>query len=275
MPECGGSLRVRHRVGLLKPVIEHAIDVGHFAHAGVQGACHADILRVMALGEPQAVPQLAPVQAAPVRLVEVAGLGVAAELAAEQSQAFAEHGLVGGERVLEHGDFAGRLRTRLGLFGHLAQLGDAELAPAGLAHIRAGVLQRVQQVFDIAAVEDVVVVGERDVLTMRGIEAGVLGLGDAAVFLMDHGDAAVLRRILIADGRAGILGPVVHQNHLEVRIRLLQNGVHAVAQVVFGVVYRHDYGNEGSGVDWQDLCFLFVYADVSSIARFLAELRNV
>lgn len=79
-----------------------------------------------------------------------------------------------------------------------------------------------QQVFDIAAVEDVVVVGERDVLAMRGIEAGVLGLGDAAVFLMDHGDAAVLRRILIADGRAGILGPVVHQNHLEVCIRLLQ-----------------------------------------------------
>ena len=110
---------------------------------------------------------------------------------------------------------------------------------------------------------------------MRGIEAGVLGLGDAAVFLMDHGDAAVLRRILIADGRAGILGPIVHQNHLEVRIRLLQNGVHAVAQVVFGVVYRHDYGNEGSGVIWQGLCFLFVYADVSSMARFLAELRNV
>ena len=86
-----------------------------------------------------------------------------------------------------------------------------------------------QQVFDIAAVEDVVVVGERDVLAMRGIEAGVLGLGDAAVFLMDHGDAAV---------------------------------------------YRHDHGNEGSGVVWQGLCFLFVYADVSSMARFLAELRR-
>ena len=26
---------------------------------------------------------------------------------------------------------------------------------------------------------------------------------------------------------------------------------------------------------WQGLCFLFVYADVSSMARFLAELRNV
>ena len=27
---------MRHRAGLLKPVVEHAIDVGHFAHAGVQ-----------------------------------------------------------------------------------------------------------------------------------------------------------------------------------------------------------------------------------------------
>ena len=177
--------------------------------------------------------------------------------------------------MLEHGDFAGRLRACLSLFGHLAQLGDAELAPAGLAHIRPGALQCVQQVFDIAAVEDVVVVGERDVLAMRGIEAGVLGLGDAAVFLMDHGDAAVLRRILIADGRAGILGPVVHQNHLEVCIRLLQDRINAVTQVVFGVVHRHDHGDEGSGVVRQGLCFLFVYADVSSMARFLAELRNV
>ena len=176
--------------------------------------------------------------------------------------------------MLEHGDCAGRLCACFGLFGHLSQLGDAELAPAGFAHIRPGALQRVQQVFDIAAVEDIVVVGECDVLAMRGIEAGVLGLGDAAVFLMDHGDAAVLRRILIADGRARILGPVVHQNHLEVRIRLLQNGIHAVAQVVFGVVYRHDHGNEGNGVVWQGLCFLFVYADVSSMARFLTELRR-
>lgn len=69
---------------------------------------------------------------------------------------------------------------------------------------------------------------------------------------MDHSDAAVLRSVLIADCGAGILGSIVHQNHLKVRVRLLQDRINAVTQVVFGVIHRHDDGNKGSGV-WQGL----------------------
>ena len=78
------------------------------------------------------------------------------------------------------------------------------------------------------AVQDVVVVGKRDVFTMRGIKPGVLGLGDAAILLMNHSDTVILRRKLIANLWAGVFGPVIYKNHLKIRVRLLQNRIHAI-----------------------------------------------
>ena len=162
------------------------------------------------------------------------------ELVADQAQAFAEYGLVGVQRIREHAHMFGFGGAFTGFHRDFLDLGDAELPPAGLAHVRAGRNQRVQQQFDVAAVEDVVIVGERDVIAVRRIQSGVLRLRDATIRLVDNAHAIVSPLVFVQNHRAGIGGAVVHEDDLQMLVRLPKNRIHAVTQVFLGVVHRND-----------------------------------
>ena len=97
-----------------------------------------------------------------------------------------------------------------------------------------------QQQFDVAAVEDVVVVGERDVIAVRRIQSGVLRLRDATIRLVDNAHAIVSPLVFVQNHRAGIGGAVVHEDDFQMLVRLPKNRIHAVTQVFLGVVHRHD-----------------------------------
>ena len=93
-----------------------------------------------------------------------------AKLVADQAQALAEYGLVGVQRIREHAHMFRFGGAFTGFHRDFLDLGDAELPPAGLAHVRAGRNQRVQQQLDVAAVEDVVVT-DRDEEFMKNVMA--------------------------------------------------------------------------------------------------------
>ena len=63
---------------------------------------------------------------------------------------------------------------------------------------------------------------------MRRIQSGVLSLRDAAVRLVDDAHAIVSPLVFVQNHRAGIGGAVVHEDDLQMLIRLLKNRVHAV-----------------------------------------------
>lgn len=54
-----------------------------------------------------------------------------------------------------------------------------------------------REIFDVAGVENVIVIGESDVFAMGDVQTGILCFGYAPVGLVDYGDAIVFCGVFV------------------------------------------------------------------------------
>ena len=90
--------------------------------------------------------------------------------------------------------------------------------------------------------QKVIAVHKGNVLAPGHVQPRVSGAAEPPVFLVDHGDAAVLCRVAVAK-TAGIIGrAIVHQNDFQ-NVFLPQNGVQTPGQEGGYIVYGDDHRN--------------------------------
>ena len=65
--------------------------------------------------------------------------------------------------------------------------------------------------------------------------------GCSPVLLMDDADAGILCRIGITHGGAAVRRAVVHQNHFQIPIGLVQHAIHALGKVRFDPINGNDH----------------------------------
>jgi hypothetical protein len=97
------------------------------------------------------------------------------------------------------------------------------LRDAAAAHVRTGRQQDLDEAADQARAHQVVVVAEGDQLTGRRIEAAVLGGGDTAVLAVHDHHPVISCGEAVADLARRVGGAVVHQEHLDVGVVLLED----------------------------------------------------
>ena len=154
------------------------------------------------------------------------------------------HGAVGGVKLIQQ-VFAAENTLGVGAgvaggvaaFAILLHILDRAKCHVGVVFFAGGV-QRVQ----VAGADDIVRVHKGKVAAARGINAGVARGGQALVLLVEDPHALVLGGDLIAQLAAAVGGTVVHQQHFKRHFNLLlQDAVHALLQVRFGIVDRYDH----------------------------------
>ena len=119
--------------------------------------------------------------------------------------------------------------------------GAVLVIPPGADHFGVVLFCQRQHGLKSIRLQPVVAVHKGKIIPGRHIDPRVPGVAEAAVFLVDHPDAAVLLGKFIADGPAAVRGAVIHQNDLQVGIGLIPNGFHAFGQVILHLVDGHDH----------------------------------
>ena len=82
---------------------------------------------------------------------------------------------------------------------------------------------------------------------MRHLKAAVARGAVALVGLIHHDDAGVLGRKRLHDGQRGILAAIVDADDLDVLVRLRQDALKALSQILLHVADGHDHGDERLG----------------------------
>ena len=88
--------------------------------------------------------------------------------------------------------------------------------------------------------QEVVSVNEREAVACRCVDAGVAGVAQSAVWLVDDAYAAVFQSPFVAQLWAVVGRAVVDEDHLQVVIALLQNALHAAFQRALRAVDGND-----------------------------------
>ena len=105
----------------------------------------------------------------------------------------------------------------------------------------------IEQSLQIGRAKDVVRVHKRVIAALRSVNPRIAGSRQALVFLMDHTDALILCRHLVAQLTAAVGGTVVHQNNLKRLVKfLVQDTVDALFQPGLCVVDWHDHTDAGA-----------------------------
>ena len=149
-----------------------------------------------------------------------------------------EHGLragaVLGQKVLQ---CAPRMRRVHGVVKRAAARGDA--IHAAVAQIRACCHEQIILLLQLVRVPEIVAVLKGENAAMCALRAEVAGITRAAVLLVAHvvhaRVAGRVKQVLRAVGRG-----IVHDDDLEICIRLRQNALDAGGQLVLAVVGRDD-----------------------------------
>lgn len=116
----------------------------------------------------------------------------------------------------------------------------------GTDEVAAQLLDGAHQFGEVAGGHPVVTVQERQVLALRGVQAGVARGGESPVLLM--ADITHLRDIgeflgrAFENGRSFVLRMVVDQYELEIPLRVQSKASEGVRGVLLHVVERHDHG---------------------------------
>ena len=106
----------------------------------------------------------------------------------------------------------------------------------------------VEQLFEHTGVDVVVGLDDADVLPPRDRETGIDAPAIAFVLLVNWHDAAVFFCESIDDFRRSIGCSVVDADDLDVLKRLSANGIEALLQILFDVVYGEDHRYRGIAV---------------------------
>ena len=91
--------------------------------------------------------------------------------------------------------------------------------------------------------DPIVGVEELEIVAGRERERLIPCVRDTAVFLVNHADAGIFRRIGVTKCRRAVLAAVVHDEHLKVRKSLREHAVQAARENLFGIVDGNDNRN--------------------------------
>jgi hypothetical protein len=114
--------------------------------------------------------------------------------------------------------------------------------------VGAGALQRPDHPGVGALDQQVVAVGEGEVLTGRVPNPLVAGGAEAGVGLVDHAHPRVTLGDPVGELARAVGGAVVDDDHLERMVRLLEDAGQAVGEVALHVVGRHHDAQQGGGL---------------------------
>lgn len=89
-------------------------------------------------------------------------------------------------------------------------------------------------------VKDIIIVCKCDVLAMRCIQSRILCLGNAAVALVYYLNSLILGGILITNLGRCISCTIIYKDYLKMRVRLSQNRIDAVWQILLRVIDRNN-----------------------------------
>ena len=106
------------------------------------------------------------------------------------------------------------------------------------SNIRILFLQVTAERFQHPAVQKVITVHKAEIRSLCPFEPCVACCRESPVFLVDCRYAFFLCGIFVADGSTGIGGTVVHQQGLKILIGLVQDAVHAAAEISLHIVDR-------------------------------------
>ena len=95
---------------------------------------------------------------------------------------------------------------------------------------------------DVGRVHIVIAVDKGDGRARHRVQAGVACRAQAAVALVYHLDAVVAGGVLVTQRAAGVGAAVVHEDDLQVVVRLLEHRVNASCKILLHVIDRNDDG---------------------------------
>ena len=108
------------------------------------------------------------------------------------------------------------------------------------SHVRILFLQVTAKRFQHPAVQKVITVHKAEIRSLCPFEPRVARCRESPVFLVDCCYTFFLCGIFVADGSAGIGGTIVHQQDLKILIGLVQDAVHAAAEISLHIVDRNN-----------------------------------
>jgi hypothetical protein len=175
----------------------------------------------MAFRETKTIPYGSPVQAAPIRFIEIPGLDA---FAPKNPKTLAKHRFIRVEGISNHGELAGRF-VRVSQCLGVGQRRNAYLSPSPFRHICLGGNQCIEETLDIPGMHDVVIITKRYVFAGDCIEPSILSGSDTTVPPVQHLDATIRSGILVTDRTRRVRGTIIYKNDLKMPIRLADNRI--------------------------------------------------
>ena len=86
----------------------------------------------------------------------------------------------------------------------------------------------------------VVVINERNIVSLCRVESGVAPRADVAAFAVDDADASIHCRVLVRDHTAAVGRSVVHNDKLKIAIRLRKDTLNRSRNQRLAVIGQHN-----------------------------------
>ena len=124
--------------------------------------------------------------------------------------------------------------------------------------LRAALLRRRNKTLQRIRPQHIVAVEKINIVSPRQRQSRIARARQAAVLLMHSAHTAILRRVIIAQGRAAVRGAVVDQEDFQVFVGLPQQALHTGRQKPFHTIHRHDHADQRLSIPhWQSLPAFF------------------